>query len=78
MARYHDTRPRQLLTALGPVLFERGYYVCSRCHRGHSPRDREFQVEGTACSPGVRQMIATVGSETSFESAREQLELLAA
>ena len=76
-ARYHDTRPRQLLTALGPVQFERGYYVCSRCHRGHSPRDRELQVEGTACSPGVRRMMATVGSETSFEQAREQLELLA-
>ena len=77
MAHYHDTRPRQLLTALGPVQFERGYYVCSRCHRGHSPRDRELQVEGTACSPGVRRMMATVGSETSFDSAREQLELLA-
>jgi hypothetical protein len=76
-ARYHDTRPRQLLTALGPVRFERGYYVCPHCHQGHSPRDRELDVEGLACSPGVRRMMAVVGSESSFEQGREQLELLA-
>jgi hypothetical protein len=76
-ARYHDTRPKQVLTALGPVQFERGYYVCPRCHRGHSPRDRELGVEGKACSPGVQRMMAAVGSESSFEQSREQLELLA-
>ena len=76
-ARYHDRRPKQLLTAVGPVEFERAYYVCPCCHRGHSPRDRELDVEGVACSPGVRRMLAAVGSESSFEQGREQLELLA-
>lgn len=76
-AHYHDTRPKQLLTAVGPVRFERGYYVCPHCHQGQSPRDRELDVEGVACSPGVRRMMAVVGSESSFEQGREQLELLA-
>jgi len=76
-ARYHDRRRRQLLTALGPVEFERGYYLCPHCHRGHSVRDRELGVDGRACSPGVRRMMAVVGSETSFEQGREQLALLA-
>ena len=76
-AHYHDTRPKQLLTALGPVRFERGYYVCPHCHQGQSPRDRELDVEGMVCSPGVRRMMAVVGSESSFEQGREQLELLA-
>jgi hypothetical protein len=76
-ARYHDRRPRQLLTALGPVRFERGYYLCPPCRHGHSPRDRELDVEGTEFSPGVRRMMATVGSETSFQHGREQLDLLA-
>jgi hypothetical protein len=76
-ARYYDKRPRQLLTALGPVQFERGYYRCWHCGRGHSRRDRELDVEGTACSPGVRRMLAVVGSESSFEQGREQLQLLA-
>lgn len=76
-ARYHDTRARQLLTMLGPVEFQRGYYLCPHCHQGQSPRDRELDVEGTGFSPGVRRMMAAVGSETSFEQGREQLELLA-
>jgi hypothetical protein len=66
-----------VLTALGPVEFERDYFVCSHCHRGQSPRDRELDVEGTEFSPGVRRMMAAVGSETSFEQGRQELELLA-
>ena len=73
-APYHDTRPKQLTTVVGEVRFERAYYVCSACRRGQSPRDRELDVVRTACSPGVRRMTALVGSETSFEQGREQLE----
>lgn len=62
-AHYHDQRPRQLLTAVGPVEVERAYYVCPHCHRGQSPRDGELDVEGTRYSPGVRRMMAVVGSE---------------
>ena len=76
-ARYHDTRPKQLHTVLGAVEFQRAYYHCPRCHRGLSPLDRKLDVESTACSPGVRRMIGVVGSETSFDHGREQLELLA-
>lgn len=76
-AHYHDTRPRQLLTALGPVTFHRAYYVCPHCHHGQSPRDRDLDVDSTAYSPAVRRMMAVVGSETSFDQGREQLDLLA-
>jgi hypothetical protein len=77
-ARFHETRVKQLLTVLGPVRFQRAYYTCPRCHRGQSPRDAELDVTGTELSPGVRRMLAMVGSETSFDQGREQLELLAA
>ena len=76
-ARFHDHRSKRLLTVLGPVELERAYYVCPRCHQGHSPRDRELDVEGQESSPGVRRMMALVGSETSFDRGREQLEVLA-
>ncbi len=76
-ARWHSLRRKQVLTALGEVEFERAYYVCPDCHHGHSPRDRELNVDGVACSPGVRRMMAVVGSESSFDQGREQLELLA-
>jgi hypothetical protein len=76
-AQYHDTRPRQFTTAVGEVHYQRAYYICSYCRQGQSPRDRQLDVEATAYSPGVRRMMAVVGSETSFEHGREQLELLA-
>jgi len=31
---------------LGPVVFERAYYLCARCHQGQSPRDKELDVVG--------------------------------
>lgn len=76
-ARFHQRRARTLLTAVGPVRFERAYYYCAACHQGQSPHDRELDVVDTDYSPGVRRMMAVVGSETSFDQARQQMELLA-
>ena len=76
-AHFHDRRRNRVITALGAVQFQREYFVCPSCQRGQSPRDRELDVEGTQLSPGVRRMMAAVGSETSFGQGREQLELLA-
>jgi hypothetical protein len=76
-ARYREKRSRHLLTAVGPVRFERAYYHCHSCHHGQSPRDRELDVLHTEYSPAVRRMMAAVGSDTSFDHGREQMELLA-
>jgi hypothetical protein len=76
-APFHQMRPKRVLTVVGPIIVERPYYVCSHCHRGKSPRDEELDIQGTACSPGVRRMMALVGSESSFDGGRQQLELLA-
>ena len=76
-ARYHQMRPKRLVTVMGSLEIERAYYVCAHCHQGQSPRDRELDVEGTECSPGVRRMLALVGSQASFEHGREELALLA-
>ena len=76
-ARLHQMRPKQILTALGRVRIERGYYVCNQCHHGQSPLDRQLDVEGTEYSPAVRRMMSIVGSETSFDQGRQQLADLA-
>lgn len=76
-ARYHQRRSRNRLTAVGPVRFERAYYCCPACHRGQSPHDRDLDIVDTEYSPGVRRMLAVVGSEASFDQGREQLQLLA-
>ena len=76
-ACFQELRPRRLLTAVGFVRFQRPYYLCSVCHQGQSPRDAELDVAHTEYSPGVRRMMALVGSQGSFAQGREQLEELA-
>jgi hypothetical protein len=77
LAHYHSQRQRRVLTAVGEAAIERPYYYCPRCHHGHCPRDRELDIVSTDYSPGVRRMMAIVGSETSFDRGRTQMELLA-
>ena len=76
-ARYRQQRSRNLLTAVGPLRLQRAYYCCSACHQGQSPQDRELDIADTEYSPGVRRMMAVVGSDASFDQGREQMELLA-
>lgn len=76
-AHYRELRRKQILTVLGTVEVERPYYRCRHCRAGQSPQDVELDVQGTVYSPGVRRMIARVGSQSSFESGRQQLERLA-
>ena len=70
-------RPKKMLTVLGEVEIERPYYLCGACHQGQFPFDREIDVADTQYSPGVRRMMALVGSESSFEGGREQLRVWA-
>jgi len=76
-ARFHQLRPKQLLTILGPITIQRPYYVCPACGSGQSPRDAELDVQATQYSPGVRRMLAVLGGEMSFDKGRTQLQLLA-
>jgi hypothetical protein len=76
-ARYREMRSRRVLTAVGQAEFLRPWYLCSHCHSGHFPADVALDVDKTDLSPGVRRMLALVGSETSFDHGRQQIELLA-
>ena len=77
-ARYKDMRLKPILTVLGPAKMLRAYYWCSRCRQGQFPADMARDIEDTAISPGVRRMLALVGSEcSSFDHGRQQMELLA-
>jgi hypothetical protein len=76
-ARYREMRSRRVLTAVGEVEFLRPWYLCPQCHNGKFPADAALDVEKTDLSPGVRRMLAMVGSESSFDRGRQQIELLA-
>lgn len=77
-ARYKDMRRKPILTVLGPAQMLRAYYWCSSCRQGQFPADTAWDIEDTEFSPGVRRMLAMVGSEcSSFDHGRQQMELLA-
>jgi len=71
-------RSKSILTAVGSAQVLRPYYHCPRCQQGQFPTDQVLDVEGTEFSPGVRRMLAVVGSDScSFQQGRQQMELLA-
>lgn len=76
-ARYREMRTRRMLTAVGEVELRRAWYLCAQCHNGQCPADTALDIEKTDSSPGVRRMLALVGSESPFDHGRRQIELLA-
>jgi hypothetical protein len=76
-ARYRELRSRRVLTVLGAVELLRPWYLCSHCHSGQFPVDRQLDVEDCDCSPGVRRMQALVGQDSPFDHGREQMKILA-
>lgn len=77
-ARYKDMRLKPILTVLGRAHMLRPYYWCAQCRQGQFPADIARDIEDTEFSPGVRRMLALVGSEcSSFDHGRQQMELLA-
>jgi hypothetical protein len=76
-ARYREMRPRHVLTAVGGIEFQRPWYLCPQCHNGRFPADAALDIDKTDFSPGVRRMLALVGSEAPFDHGRRQIELLA-
>lgn len=76
-ARYKELRSKTLLTVVGAAELKRPYYHCEHCGAGQFPIDQELDVSQVETSPGVRRMMAVVGSESPFDQGRQHLELLA-
>ena len=77
VARYHEQRPKQILTVMGRATVTRPYYLCPQCHEGQFPADAELDIVDTEFSPGVRRMQAIVGQDAPFDRGRVQMNLLA-
>lgn len=76
-ASYKELRPKPIVTVVGPVRYQRPYYVCDQCSHAPNPVDALLGVEGREFSPGVRRMMAVAGSDSDFDLARDQIQLLA-
>lgn len=64
-ARYAGRRSKRFETVLGPLTLQRAYYHCAACGRGFCPRDQALGFAAGSLSPGVLQMVAQVGGNTS-------------
>ena len=76
-ARDLGSRPKKILTVLGPVTIRREYFYDAACGKGWCPSDRILDVADTMFSPGVRNMMAYVGSKGPFAEGAEDLRRLA-
>jgi hypothetical protein len=67
---------RQQETLVGRVEWERRYYYCSSCRRGHYPLDEAWGVGAGQCSAGVQKEVARLAARMPFAEAAEDLEEL--
>lgn len=70
-ARFKGYRRKGLLSALGALSIERGYYYCSACHQGHCPGDATFGLDHTDLTAGAAELTTLAGALESFPRAAE-------
>jgi hypothetical protein len=68
---------KQLLTILGPVIYDRSMFQCPACGATRYPGDEQLDIVGTTRSPGLRRMMARAGSQSTFKEGREDLKIYA-
>ena len=72
-ATFSGYREKIVDTVCGPVHLRRAYYHCLACGRGCVPKDAELGVVGSSLSPGLRRMVAQVGSQEPFAAGSRDL-----
>lgn len=70
-------REKTILTVLGKVKIQRGYYYDRIAHEGVCPYDKALDVVGTSFSTGMRRIMGRVGAYRSFELGHEDIRELA-
>jgi hypothetical protein len=70
-------KEKLLTTILGTVSYRRSMYQCPGCGKTRYPGDEELDVIGTRRSPGLRRMMARVGSQSTFKEGKEDLRVYA-
>ena len=60
-----------MLSALGPLRIERGYYHCRNCGRGHFPADVAFGLDDGELTAGAAELVSLAAATESFAKAAE-------
>jgi hypothetical protein len=70
-APFKGYRPKGLVSILGPLTIERGYYHCAHCHRGHCPGDVAFGLDRSDLTSGAAELATLAGTLDNFARAAE-------
>jgi len=68
---------KEVLTILGPVTYGRSMFQCPTCQSTRYPGDEAFDIVETTRSPGLRRMMARVGSRSTFKEGCDDLKIYA-
>jgi hypothetical protein len=72
-----EYRGKKVMTVLGKVDVTRAYYYDRRCGSGMCPKDKDLDIECTSFSPGVRRIMARVGTYRAFSLGHEDIKEMA-
>lgn len=72
-------KDKTLTSILGPLPrpHARSMFQCPRCGKTRYPGDEELDVVGTSRTPGLRRIMARMGSKATFKEARDDIKELA-
>jgi hypothetical protein len=77
-AEFHSHRPHTPTSLVGPVPYERAYYLCRRCGKGNFPFDHQAGLTTRNLTPGLERVVALAGTVAgSFEKAAELVQEMA-
>jgi len=67
-AEFHAHRGHAPTSLVGPVRYQRAYYLCRRCGKGLCPFDQRAGLTGRNLTPGLERVVALAGTVAdSFE-----------
>jgi len=75
----NGVKEKTLTSIMGevPTPYARSMFQCPRCDKTRYPGDEELDVVATSRTPGLRRMMARMGSKSTFKEARDDLRELA-
>src|SRR5262245_38396151 len=71
-ARFVGYRPKRIVSLVGDLQIERGYYHCSACGQGHFPWDDVLRLSPQRLTPAAEEVTALAGIQESFGKAAER------
>ena len=71
-ARFVSYRPKRIVSLVGDLKVERGYYHCGSCGQGHFPWDEVLRLSPQRLTPAAQEVTALAGIQESFGKAAER------